>query len=86
MKMLSFFSRPLLITPQAIRVLLLGLPVLLTQLGYIAFDILYGINPHKLYTVALYQKGLENIMAEIAILVFGAFLFDVVVRDIDQNG
>jgi hypothetical protein len=71
------------VSSQSVSVLLWGALVILLQLGYIAFDIFSGTVTERFYAVQLYRACFDYILLEIAILVGGAFLFDVVVKDAD---
>lgn len=70
------------VSPQATLILLIGFIIVLLQLGYIAFDVLFGVHDNNLYVVNLYRKCIEYILLEFVILVIGAFLFDMTVRDL----
>ncbi len=78
-KVIRFLNRP--ISRQAFLVFAIGSLVVLFQLGYITWDILYGNHTHMLYTLALYRKCLSQILLEVVILLVGSFLFDITVRE-----
>lgn len=69
------------VSRQALTILILGTIVVILQLGYIAFDILYGSHVNRLYTIELYRKSMDYILLEVILLVLGAFLFDMTVKD-----
>ncbi len=86
MKKKHFRPQSLTVSSQALSVLLFGALVIFLQLGYIAFDIFSGTVAERFYAVQLYRSCFDYILLEIAILVGGAFLFDVVVKDADTAG
>ena len=74
-------STPCRVSPHALTVVFIGTFIILLQLAYIAFDTLCGTHENHWYTVMLYRKCLDYILAEVLITVSGAFLFDMVVRE-----
>ena len=71
----------LTVSSQSIITLFAGMIVIIAQLSYIAFDVLFGNHANDLYTLALYRKCIEYIFVETVIVIIGAFLFDITVRD-----
>lgn len=69
------------VSRQALHVFLFGAITILSQLGYIVFDVFFGTHTNRLYMMILYQKCIEYILLEVVIVVAGAFLFDVTVRE-----
>lgn len=69
------------VSRQSVIVLFAGTVIVLLQLGYIAFDALCGDHANRLYTLELYRKCLDSIMLEVILVVIGAFLFDMTVRE-----
>jgi len=65
---------------QALAVLRIGFLIILVQLGYIIFDIFFQQHSNQLYALMLYQNSMEYIFLESVILIIGAFLFDITVR------
>lgn len=70
---------------QSISVLVCGSLIVLLQLGYIAFDIFSGTPSERFYAIQLYRACFDHILLEIVILVGGAFLFDVVIKDMQSD-
>lgn len=69
------------VSRQSLAVLFMGTVIVLLQLGYIAFDIMGGNHENQLYILELYRKCLDLVLLEVVIIVIGAFLFDMTVRE-----
>ena len=70
------------VSAQALSVLGAGFLIVFLQLGYIAFDIFSGSAYEQLSAVLLYRRCFDYILLEIVILIGGAFLFDLVAKDV----
>lgn len=70
---------------QSLTVMLLGSIVVLLQLGYIAFDIFSGSTIERFNAIRLYRSCFEYILLEVLIIIGGAFLFDMVIKDIETT-
>ena len=81
MKNILTRAMKLSVSHQALCVLLFGTLTILSQLGYIIFDAFFGDHANRLYMITLYQKCMEYIFLEVVIVVAGAFLFDITVRE-----
>ena len=69
------------VSRQSLAVLFMGTVIVLLQLGYIALDIMGGNHENQLYILELYRKCLDLVLLEVVIIVIGAFLFDMTVRE-----
>ena len=73
------------VSKQATTVMLWGTLTILLQLGYIAFDIFSGSLQERLLAIHLYRSCFDYILLEVALIVGGAFLFDVVTKDVARG-
>lgn len=71
------------VSMHSLIIMLLGSIVILLQLGYIAFDIFSGSVMERFDEIRLYRACIEYIWIEVVLLVGGAFLFDVVIKDME---
>lgn len=84
--MKNIFGRTkfLSVSMQSLGIMLVGALIIFLQLGYIAFDIFCGSAQERLDAILLYRSCFDYILLEVVILVGGAFLFDVVVKDAEN--
>jgi hypothetical protein len=73
------------VSKQATTVMLLGTLTILLQLGYIAFDIFSVTFEDRFCTIQLYRSCFNYILLEVVLVVGGAFLFDVVTKDVTRG-
>lgn len=74
----SLFS----VCQQSIEIMRFCTLLIMTQLGYIAFDI---ASSPGIRTLLMYRAAFEIIGAEIVLSVVGSFLVDLVVKDSEQS-
>ena len=73
------------VSKQATTVMLLGTLTILLQLGYIAFDIFSATSEDRFCAIQLYRSCFDYILLEVALIVGGAFLFDVATKDVARG-